>query len=246
MTPVAEGAGVALAYEECGTGPLVLLVHGMADDAKGQGELAEILRAEARVVAYDRRGYGRSGAPEPYERTTVEEQAEDAAALLRNLGGGPAVLWGADFGALVCLDLCKRHVALVRGAVLLDPPLFAFSSLANDVLAQERVVLEQALRDGGPEAAVAAYKAGRGRASSAGGRSAPQAFFADYGGVASWPVARHELRALAMPLALVITPGAPGHVREAADALLALAPAARREDASDPLVLLRSMLASGA
>ncbi len=242
MTPVAEGAGVALAYQERGTGPLVLLVHGMADDAEGQGELAGILGAEARVVAYDRRGYGRSGAPEPYVRTTVEEQAEDAAALLRSLDGGRAVLWGTDFGALVCLDLCKRHAALVRGAILLDPPLFAFSPLANEALAQERTALEQALRDGGPAAAVAVYTAGRGRAPSTVSGSAPRAFFADYGGVATWPVARGELRALAMTLVVVTTPGAPAHVLEAAAALAALAPAARREDAGDPLRLLRSLL----
>jgi pimeloyl-ACP methyl ester carboxylesterase len=241
MTPVAEGAGVALAYEEWGSGPLVLLVHGMADDGLGLTALAEALSAEARVVAYDRRGYGRSGAPEPYERTTVEEQAEDAAALVRRLGGGPAVVWGSDFGALVCLDVCKRHGALVRAAVLVDPPLFAFSALATEALGHERAVLEQALRDGGPEAAVAAYVASRGRVPAVPARSAPRAFFADYGGLASWRVTRGDLRGLGMALVVVVTPEAPAHFREAADALVALAPAARRDDAGDPVALLRSL-----
>ena len=72
----------------------------------------------ARVIAYDRRGYGASGAPEPYEGTTVEEQAEDAAALLRALDAAPAVVFGDGFGALVALDLVKRHAALVRAVVL--------------------------------------------------------------------------------------------------------------------------------
>ncbi|MDQ6751321.1 MAG: alpha/beta hydrolase [Actinomycetota bacterium] len=246
MPPVTEGAGVRLAYQERGSGPLVLIVHGMADDAQGQTELVETLCTSARVVAYDRRGYGGSGTPEPYDRTTVEEQAEDAAALLRGLDDGPAVLWGADFGALVCLDLCKRHAALVGAAVLVDPPLFAFSGLAAEALAHERAALEQALRDDGPEAAVAAYVDGRGRARMAAARSAPRAFFADFGGLTSWPVTRGELRALAMPLAVVTAPNAPGHVREAAEAVLALAPAARREDARDPTRLLRSLLAGAA
>jgi pimeloyl-ACP methyl ester carboxylesterase len=35
-----------------------------------------------RVIAYDRRGYGESGVPQPYTGTTVSEQAEDLAALV--------------------------------------------------------------------------------------------------------------------------------------------------------------------
>ena len=109
---IVEGAGVPLACFERGSGPPVLLVHGMADRAAGWDDTAEALAAGARTIAYDRRGYGGSGAPEPYERTTVEEQAEDAAALLRSLDAVPAVVGGRDFGALVCLDLCKRHAGL--------------------------------------------------------------------------------------------------------------------------------------
>ena len=244
MSPTVEGAGVALAYEERGSGPLVLLVHGMADDAAGIAELAGTLSSEARVIAYDRRGYGRSGAPVPYERTTVEEQAEDAAALLRRLDAGPAVLWGADFGALVCLDLCKRHRALVRAAVLVDPPLFAFSRLATEALADERAVLEDALRSGGPQAAVAVYLASRGRAREAADSAAARAFFADYGALAGWPATRAQLRALDMALAVIVSAGAPGHFREAADALIALAPAARPGDGRDPRTLVRELLAA--
>jgi hypothetical protein len=88
--PTVEGAGVPLAYEERGEGPTVLLVHGLASDAEAQRPLAEALAPGARVIAYDRRGYGASGAPVPYEGTTAEEQAEDAVALLRALGAAPA------------------------------------------------------------------------------------------------------------------------------------------------------------
>src|SRR5688500_13379567 len=99
--PTVEGAGVPLAYAERGAGPPVLLVHGLASDAEAQAPVAEALAADARVVAYDRRGYGGSGAPEAYAGTTVEEQAEDAAALLRALDAAPAVVAGDGFGALI-------------------------------------------------------------------------------------------------------------------------------------------------
>ena len=247
---IVEGAGVPLACFEYGSGPAVLLVHGMADRATGWEATAAGLAAEARVIAYDRRGYGGSGAPEPYERTTVEEQAEDATALLGSLDAAPAVVCGRDFGALVCLDLCKRHAGLVRAAVLLDAPVLQFSAAAAEVLSDERVVLEQALRDGGPERGVDAWLDARGEPAESPRRTRARAdhagFFADYGGLASWPVTRGELRALAMPLVILTSPGAPGPIREAADALAGLAPAARREEAADPGAAIRALLADAA
>src|SRR3954454_21425110 len=105
--PMVDGAGVPLSYEEAGSGPVVLLVHGMGTgrSAWTATGAAGSLARDARVIAYDRRGYGESGAPEPYTRTTVSEQAEDAAALLATLGVSSVVAWGADLGALIVLDL---------------------------------------------------------------------------------------------------------------------------------------------
>jgi pimeloyl-ACP methyl ester carboxylesterase len=232
-----EGAGVPLAFTERGAGPAVLLVHGMADGVGGWDDIVSALEGSARMITYDRRGYGGSGAPEPYERTTVEEPAEDAAALMHALEAAPAVLCGRDFGALVCLDLCKRHADLVRAAAVLDAPVLQFSAAAAEVLSAERLLLEQALRDGGPARAVDAWLDARGEpadtARRARARADHAAFFADYGGLAAWPVTRGELRALTMPLAVLTSAGAPVPVREASDAVASLAPAARRWDGAD-------------
>jgi pimeloyl-ACP methyl ester carboxylesterase len=247
---IVEGAGVPLACFERGSGPAVLLVHGMADRAAGWADTAEALASGARAIAYDRRGYGGSGAPEPYERTTVEEQAEDAAAVVGTLDAVPAVLCGRDFGALVCLDLCKRHAGLVRAAVLLDAPVLQFSAAAAETLSDERVALEQALRDGGPERGVDAWLDARGEPAESPRRERARAdhtaFFADYGGLATWPVTHAELRALAMPLAVLTSPAAPGPVVEAADALAGLAPAARRGTGDDVGTAIRALLADAA
>ncbi|HEV7459838.1 MAG TPA: alpha/beta fold hydrolase [Solirubrobacteraceae bacterium] len=244
---IVEGAGVPLACFEQGSGPAVLLVHGMADRAAGWEATAADLAQDARAIAYDRRGYGESGAPEPYERTTAEEQAEDAAALLISLDAAPAVVCGRDFGALVCLDLCKRHAGLVRAAVLLDAPVLQFSAAAAESLSDERVALEEALRDGGPQRGVDAWLDARGEPADSPRRTWARAdhaaFFADYGGLASWPVTRAELRALAMPLVVLTSPGASGPVREAADALAGLVPVVRREEGADGVAAIRAQLA---
>jgi pimeloyl-ACP methyl ester carboxylesterase len=218
--------GAELAVWERGEGPPVLLVHGIAD--RGEGWAEAIDDPGLRAIAYDRRGYGGSTAPEPYERTTVEEQAEDAAALLAGLGAGPAVVAGRDLGALVALDLVKRHRALVTGVVAVDPPLYAFSPSATEALSAERVALEESLCDGGPGVAVRDWLAARGVCGPRLDRAAEDhvAFFADFAGLATWPVRRRELRAFDVPLSVLLSDGAPLHVCQAAQALADLVPGA--------------------
>lgn len=230
-----EAAGVRLAYRERGEGQPVLLVHGMADDAGSWDETLEALAGRARVIAYDRRGYGASGAPDPYERTTVQEQAEDAAALLHALSAAPAVVCGRDLGALVSLDLVQRHRGLVRAAVLIEPPLYPLVPGANEALADERLRLEEALRAGGPRAAVAEFLgAETGEQRLARATAAPPAFFADYGGMASWPVSRRGLRRLDVPLTVLTAADSSPLALSAADALAELAPDARRAHGQSP------------
>ncbi|MGZ6674042.1 MAG: alpha/beta fold hydrolase [Solirubrobacteraceae bacterium] len=243
MAPSVEGAGVALNVVEHGAGAPVLLIHGLAADAQAMAPVAQALAGEARVIAYDRRGYGSSGAPEPYRGTTVEEQAQDAAAVLGALEPGAAVVCGDGFGALVALDLAKRHRALVRAVVLCDPPLFMFVPEATERLAAQHAEMEAAVRERGPEAGVEAWLAGRadGRALER-ARAAYHAFFADYAGLASWPVTRRELRSMDLPAVVLTGPGTPAHVVAAADALAGLMPAARRADDGDLVAAARTLL----
>jgi pimeloyl-ACP methyl ester carboxylesterase len=242
---VVQGAGVELAAAVRGSGPDVLLIHGIASDAAAQEDLATVLAdGGARVLAYDRRGYGGSGAPEPYAGTTVEEQAEDAAAVLRALAAGPAVLVGDGFGALVALDLLKRHRGSVAAAVLLEPPLYAFVPEATGALATQRALLEERLRRAGPEAAVEAWIGDRAAGDAlARARRAHLAFFADMAGVSTWPVARRDLRAIDAPVAVVTSGLSPPHVVAAADAITELVPRASRthdgDSAAAALALLR-------
>jgi pimeloyl-ACP methyl ester carboxylesterase len=245
MAPIVEGAGVALNVVERGVGAPVLLVHGLAADAEAMAPVAGALADDARVIAYDRRGYGSSGAPEPYRGTTVEEQAQDAAALLGALDPGPVVACGDGFGALVALDLAKRHRALVRALVLSNPPLYMFVPEATEHLAAQHAELEAAVRDGGPAAGVEAWLGGRADGPALErARAAYGAFFADYAGLASWPVTRRELRALDVPAVVVTGPWSPSHIVAAADALAGLLPSAARADDGDVVAAARRLLAS--
>jgi pimeloyl-ACP methyl ester carboxylesterase len=242
--PEVEGAGVALHYAERGDGAPLLVVHGMASDAAAwEPVLEELSAAGARAIAYDRRGYGSSGAPQPYAATTVQEQSEDAAALLGALGATPAILVGEGFGALVVLELLVRRPQLASAAVLGDPPLLAFVAEASKALADERTLLEQGLRDGGPAHAIGAWlgedvdSARRARACAA-----TAGFFADYAGQSSWSPSRGELRAIGVAVAVVTGPASASHVVAAADAATRLLKDARRTTDGDVVGAARSLL----
>ena len=198
-----EGAGVPLAAVVRGEGPSTVLVHGMG----GTAWPAE--RLPGRVIAYDRRGYGGSGAPVPYDRTTVQEQTEDLACLVRGLGAAPALLAGADLGALVVLDALIRHEGLARAAVLVDPPAYMFVAEATEALSEQRAALEAELRAGGP----AAIEAARAR-------------IIDFGAIATLPLTHAELAAIRVPVAIVSSDAARPHDLAAAEALLHAMPAA--------------------
>jgi pimeloyl-ACP methyl ester carboxylesterase len=239
--PHVEGAGVALHYVVRGEGSAALVVHAMGSDAAAwAAQLEQLAAGGMRAIAYDRRGYGASGAPQPYAATTVQEQAQDAAALLDALEAAPALFVGDGFGALVVLELLVRRPELASAAVLADPPLHAFVPEATKALAVERELLETALRDGGPRAAVTAWLGPDADPAQA-ARAAENhvGFFADYAGQASWSPSRRELRALGMPIAVVTGPRTPPHVVAAADAMAALVPGARR--ASDGAVVAAAL-----
>jgi pimeloyl-ACP methyl ester carboxylesterase len=220
-----------LAYEERGEGPATVLVHGMA----GSREDWDAATVPGRVIAYDRRGYGASSAPDPYTRTTVNEQAEDLATLVRALDAAPALLVGADFGALAVLDVLLRHRAVARAAVLIDAPLYAFMPEMTETLSAERLALEEALREDGPGEAVARWLEARGERDAGRverARGDALAFFADYGGLATLPLTRGDLRGLDVPIGVVAArdvarPVAAAGAPDGGGPLLDLAPNAR-------------------
>jgi 3-oxoadipate enol-lactonase len=71
------------------------------------------------VIAYDRRGYARSGG-KPARRMSVH--TADAAALLERVGAGPTVVVGTSAGAAIAVDLAVRRPDLVRAVVAHEFP----------------------------------------------------------------------------------------------------------------------------
>ena len=226
--PVVEARGVELAWSERGQGLPVLLVHDTATTAVVWDQLARALEPEARAIAYDRRGWGGSSAPDEYTRTTVEEQSEDAAALLESVADGRAVICGAGLGAVVALDLLLREPVLVAGAVVIEPPLFQLLPLATEALSEDRSRLELAAAGG--EDVIGLYLGGGLPALGPGitrlpqeltgaGRERPASLIAELGITAAWRMPLPRLAAAERPAAIVTSPSTPPLVRDASAAL---------------------------
>ena len=116
-TAVLPLPGTGLAYEVTGDGPAVVLVHGFGLDMRMWEPQVEHLAARYRVVRYDCRGFGASGAFDPAVPYT---HAGDLVALLDHLAIGEAVLAGLSFGGRVVLQTALAAPARARGLVLLD------------------------------------------------------------------------------------------------------------------------------
>jgi pimeloyl-ACP methyl ester carboxylesterase len=239
VTPATvEAGGVALAYDERGEGPAVVLVHGTATSRSVWRETVEALGDGVRAIAYDRRAYGDSGAPEPYGGTTVGEQADDLAELIEALGAAPAVVCGHELGALACLDLAARRAPLVAAAVLIEPPMLWLTPAGTDAVADLREAVATAARDEGAAGAVRAYLEavggeevtrllGPGRTEQS--LANPRAFAADLAAAASWTAGRRELRAARVPVTLVAGSRSAPVRQDATRALADLLPGARLE-----------------
>jgi acetyltransferase/esterase len=114
-------SGARLYYEVAGSGPTLLLIHAGTGEADDWNGLRSFLTRHYRVVTYDRRGSSRSTLTRPAGWITVRQQADDAAALLRHVGGGPAHVVGSSGGGTVLLELTARYPRLLRTVVAHEP-----------------------------------------------------------------------------------------------------------------------------
>jgi pimeloyl-ACP methyl ester carboxylesterase len=146
-----------LYHEVRGRGPALLLITGGTGDAGEWAHVAPVLAKEFTVVTYDRRGLSRSPRPAGWNVASVEEHADDAAALLRALRLTPAVVVGHSGGASIACSLVARHPAVVRHAVLYEPPLLAVVPDGEAVVTGFQAMVEQAMVEGGPGRALEGF-----------------------------------------------------------------------------------------
>jgi pimeloyl-ACP methyl ester carboxylesterase len=101
-----------------GDGPPVLLLHGwtVTADINWYAQYEPLARAGYRVLALDHRGHGRG--IRAMNNFDLEDCADDAAGVLRELRTGPALVVGYSMGGPISLLTARRHPDAVRALVL--------------------------------------------------------------------------------------------------------------------------------
>lgn len=130
MSPTEAGhlsvAGASLYYEVRGSGPALLVIAGGNGDADPFGALADELARRYTVITYDRRGFSRSTLDWPADDAhRLDEDVQDALALLDRFADGPGHVLGSCSGATLALDLVVRHPERVHIVVAHEPPVAA-------------------------------------------------------------------------------------------------------------------------
>jgi len=110
--------GIEIAYEDAGRGRPVVLLHGFPFNRSLWREQVESLSATCRVITPDLRGHGETTVVA--ELATMEEMAEDLAALLDELGVGRAVVGGLSMGGYVALAFLRAHPERVGALIFAD------------------------------------------------------------------------------------------------------------------------------
>jgi 3-oxoadipate enol-lactonase len=118
-----EIGGSKIYYEECGSGPNIVLLHDGLLHAVTWDESWPTLCAKFHVVRYDRRGYGRSDAPKAKFSPT-----DDLQQIMNHANMKRAVIVGNSSGGALAIDFALAHPEFVDALFLIGPVVHGMGS----------------------------------------------------------------------------------------------------------------------
>jgi pimeloyl-ACP methyl ester carboxylesterase len=120
--PIANVNGIDLFYERAGSGPPLLLIHGLGSSGDDWAFQRDDFARVRTLVMPDLRGSGRSAKPAgPY---SIPQFASDLWALIDSLGFADVDILGFSLGGAVAIEMALRAPGRVKKLVLCN-------SLAN-------------------------------------------------------------------------------------------------------------------
>ena len=113
--------GARIHYLDEGSGPPLLLIHGLAGQMRHfTHSLLDLLKSDYRVVIVDRPGSGYSTRP-PQASAAIDAQARTIAHFAKTLGLERPLVVGHSLGGAIALSLALNHPEQVGGLALIAP-----------------------------------------------------------------------------------------------------------------------------
>jgi 3-oxoadipate enol-lactonase len=104
-------AAIQSAFSVEGSGPPLILIHGIGASRHSWDGLVQHLRGEFRCISYDLRGHGKS--PKPAPPYTLDDLVDDLEALRAELGIERAHVAGHSLGGMIGPAYALRHPSRV-------------------------------------------------------------------------------------------------------------------------------------
>jgi pimeloyl-ACP methyl ester carboxylesterase len=119
MRHIITPAHIKISYEQYGSGPPLVLVHGSFLDHETNWELIKpLIEEQFTVYAIARRGRGNTDATQGH---SVEDESQDVAVLIESLDEAVFLL-GHSYGGQVALGAAALVPGSIRKLVLYEPP----------------------------------------------------------------------------------------------------------------------------
>ena len=112
--------GVSLEVLVTGSGPALFLVHGFGGAKEDFSDHIESLSREYRVVVFDHRGHGESGAPTDEASYSLERLGADILCVADALGEETFVLLGHSMGGMVARKVALTFPDRIDALILMD------------------------------------------------------------------------------------------------------------------------------
>lgn len=135
-----EVNGVSLAVDDRGDGDPIVLLHGFPELAYSwRHQIPALVDAGYRVISFDQRGYGGSGAPAGIDEYDLSHLVGDVTGVLDRLGIDQATIVGHDWGSIVAWTTAVTKPDRVSRVVSLNVPYrgACFGFPTTDILAAQ-------------------------------------------------------------------------------------------------------------
>lgn len=118
--PIAPVNGVPLYFEVTGAGAPLVLVHGFACGVRSWDPQVRAFSRSRRVIVYDARGHGVSGAPDDAMAYSQTMSVDDLHALLAHLNIRRAAIGGLSMGGNIALNFALSYPGMVTKLIVAD------------------------------------------------------------------------------------------------------------------------------